>query len=65
MNDKIRCITNKEKTAKNEWENDSNFLPALYIVSKNQDNSFSTLYSLTCSNKDNSVLLQVIHILTS
>ena len=32
MNDKVRCITNKEKTAKNEWENDSDFLPALYIV---------------------------------
>ena len=32
MNEEIRCITNEEKTAKNEWENDSDFLPTLYIV---------------------------------
>ena len=32
MNEEIRCITNEGKTAKNEWENDSDFLPALYIV---------------------------------
>ena len=36
MNEEIRCITNKEKTAKNEWENDeSDFFPALSIVYKN------------------------------
>ena len=35
MNEEIRCITNKEKTAINEWENDSDFLPALYIVYEN------------------------------
>ena len=29
MNEEIRCITNKGKTTKNEWENDSDFLPAL------------------------------------
>ena len=35
MNEEIRCITNKEKTARNEWENDdSDFLPALYSVYK-------------------------------
>ena len=32
MNEEIRCITNEGKTAKNEWENDSDFLPALYFV---------------------------------
>ena len=40
--------------AKNEWENDSDFLY------KNCDNSFSILYLLTCLNKDTSVLLQVV-----
>ena len=35
MNEEIRCITNEEKTARNEWENDdSDFLPALYSVFK-------------------------------
>ena len=35
MNVEIRCITNKGKTAKNEWENDdSDFLRSLYIVYK-------------------------------
>ena len=35
MNEEICCITNEGKTAKNEWENDdSDFLPALYIVYK-------------------------------
>ena len=32
MNEEICCITNNGKTAKNEWKNDSKFLPALYIV---------------------------------
>ena len=27
-------ITNEGKTAKNEWEDDSNFLPVLHIVYK-------------------------------
>ena len=35
MNKEICCITNKGKMAKNELENDSDFLPALKIVSKN------------------------------
>ena len=35
MNEEIRCITNEEKTAKNEWEkDDSSFLLAIYSVSK-------------------------------
>ena len=35
MNEEIRCITNKGKTAKKEWENDDyDFLWALYSVYK-------------------------------
>ena len=35
MNEEIRCITNEEKMARNEWENDdSDFLPALYSIYK-------------------------------
>ena len=35
MNEEIRCITKKGKTARNEWENDdSNLLQALYSVYK-------------------------------
>ena len=30
MKEEIRYITNEGKTAKNKWENDSNFLQALY-----------------------------------
>ena len=32
MNEEIYCSTNKGKMVKNEWESDSDFLPALYIV---------------------------------
>ena len=61
MNEGIRWITNQGKLAKNEWENDSDFLPALYIIAYNKlGESFSILYLLTCLNKDTSVLLQVI-----
>ena len=35
MNEDVCCITNKGKMAKNEWENDSDFIPALYIVYNN------------------------------
>ena len=45
------CITNKEKTAKNEWQNDGWVL-------------FYTC-CLTCLSKDTSVLLKVIYIWTS
>ena len=35
MNEEICCINKEGKTAKNKWENDdSDFLPALYIVYK-------------------------------
>ena len=34
MNKEICRITNKRKTAKKEWENDSKFFPALYIKYK-------------------------------
>ena len=55
MNEEICCITNEEKTARNEWENDdSNFLPALYSVYKKLGQFFSILYLLYI------VLLQVI-----
>ena len=44
MNEEICCINNKEKTAKNEWENgDSDFLQSLCNVYKNLDNCFSVL----------------------
>ena len=33
-NEEICCITNRGKMAKNEWESDSDFFPALYIVYK-------------------------------
>ena len=32
MNQEIHCITKEGKMAKNKWENDSDFLTALYIV---------------------------------
>ena len=31
MNEEILCIANQGNTAKNEQENDSNFLPVLYL----------------------------------
>ena len=35
MNEEIHCISNKGKTAKNEWKNvDSNFFQALFSVYK-------------------------------
>ena len=34
MNEEISCITNKGKTAKNEWENNFDFLLALSTVYK-------------------------------
>ena len=41
MNEVIHCITNKGKMAKNEWENNSDFLPALYIRYKKLGHFFS------------------------
>ena len=34
MNEEIRSVINEGKTAKNQWKNHSDFLPALYIVCK-------------------------------
>ena len=63
MNEEICCITNEGKTAKNECENDFDFLPALYIVYKKLGQfCFCIFYSLTCVNKDTSAMLQVINI---
>ena len=66
MNEEIYYITNKGKTAKNEWENDdSDFLWALYSVYKKWRQLFFHSYSLTSLNKDTSALLKIIHIWTS
>ena len=51
----VHCITNKRKTAKNEWENDTDFYSYMTWYIKNQGNFFSMLYSITCLNKDASV----------
>ena len=40
MNEEICWITNKGKSAKNEWKNDSDFLQALYSVYKKIRNNF-------------------------
>ena len=45
-NEEIRCTTSKGKTAKNDWENNSDFLPALEIVYKKlRQLCFHTLHS--------------------
>ena len=41
MNKGIRSINDEEKTVKNEWENGSDFLPALNIVYKKLRQFFS------------------------
>ena len=48
MNEEICCITNEEKTARNEWENDdSDFLQALYgIYNKIKTIFFHTLLTI-------------------
>ena len=47
MNEEFHCITNGEKAAKNEWENDdSDFLRALYSVYKKLGKFFSILINL-------------------
>ena len=44
MNDKIYCITNKGKTAKNELKNDdSDFLWTLYRIYTKFEQFFSTM----------------------
>ena len=53
----------KGKTAKNEWENDdSDILRALCSAYKKTGQFFFHIYSLTCLNKDASVLLKVMTI---
>ena len=67
MNKELHCITNKEKAAKNEWKNDdSDILRASYsfYIKKIRQLFFHT-YSLTCLNKDTSVLLKDKNIWTS
>ena len=53
MDEEICCITNEEKTARNEWENDdSDFLPALCSVYKKiRIIFFHTLLAIHCSVK--------------
>ena len=56
MNEEICCITNEEKMARNEWENDdSDFLQALYSVYKKIKAIFShtllTIYRSVASYK--------------
>ena len=66
MNEEIRCITCKGKTAKNEWENDEfDFPQALHGIYKKLGQLFFHTYSLTCLEKDTSVLLKVKNIWTS
>ena len=61
----ICCITNKGKTAKNEWENDTLALFDLYTMYiKNLRQYFFCIYLLTCLNKDVSIVLKVINIWT-
>ena len=41
MNEELCCINNEGKTAKNKWENDFDFFPALYIAYKKLEQFFS------------------------
>ena len=51
MNEETRCITNEEKTTRNEWKNDDfNSLRALYSVYKKiRTIFFHTLLAIHCS----------------
>ena len=60
MNKFVALLTKKE-TAKKEREMTTTFFQLYSMHIRNYDNSFSILYSLTCLNKDTSVLLQVIN----
>ena len=64
MIEEIHCITNKEKTAKNEWENDDSWLSSSFIQCKKLRQFFFHTYSLTCIKKDTLVLLKVVNIRT-
>ena len=53
----------KGKTATNEWKNDGTGILRVYAVyMKKLGQFFFHIYSLTCLNKDASVLLKVINI---
>ena len=41
MNEELCCINNEGKTAKNKWENNFDFFPALYIAYKKLEQFFS------------------------
>ena len=63
--EEINCITEEEKTAKNEWENnDFDFLWALYTKWKIRAILFP-YFLLICLKKDTSVLLKVTNNWTS
>ena len=52
MNEEICCIVNERKTAKNEWENNFKFLPALFILYKKLGQFFFHTLLTTFLNKD-------------
>ena len=62
MNKEICCITNKGITAKNEWEITLTFFELYTVYIKKIGQFLFHNYSLTCLNKDTSVLLKVINI---
>ena len=55
MNKEISCITNKRKTAKNEWENLMTliFFELYTVYIKKLEQFYFHAYLLTCLNKDN------------
>ena len=57
MNEELRCITNKGKATKNEWKNDDWHSSSSFYIKLIGQLFFHT-YSLTCLNKDTSVLLK-------
>ena len=61
-NEEICCITNKGKVDKNEWEMTLTFFELYTVYMKKLGQCFFHTYSLTCLNKDISVLLKVINI---
>ena len=66
MKEKIRSITDKGKTTKNEWtSDDSDFLRGLCSVYEKLGQLFFNTYSLTCLKKDTPGLSKVINISTS
>ena len=65
MNEDIALLTKeKSKTTTNKWGN-ADILRAWYSVYKNLGQFFFHTYSLTCLNKNTTVLVKVINICTS